>query len=663
MGKKSVALGRNPAASVEFYRDMDTGQVRPEDRGDGMEQLQGTYSLPLVLLSFIIAVFTSYCGVELCCRLWQVQAHSRALRIALGSLTLGLGIWSMHFVGMLALQLPIEVRYNALYIFVSMLLPVAAVLAGLSVLTDGTPSRTKKAAAGLFMSAAVGGMHYVGMIAMNIPARISYDPLFVLLSGVIAVLISFSSIFLLLKCRSLGPSQPGFRGRASASLLFGLALAAMHYTGMHAASFTAYPAAPLLPDPDAGFSEVILATCVGAASLLIVLVVSGSQMLDRRFAMRLAEQSRQRYDSIFEHNPDMVCLFDPQGHLIRVNPAAERITGYNRELFLSRSFVSFLNRRDAARIRACFGRVLQGMPQTVECTLRHRSGRKIQLSTTIVPMMSGGRIVDIYTISKDITEQKAAERQLLQAKMEAERAARLNSEFLAVMSHEIRTPLNGILGMSDLLLESELEGEAREYVKIIGKSGSALLAVINGVLDFSKMEYDTVTLKEEEFSLHACLEETVDLFLPQLQQRGLEVAYELDPLLPRQLLGDEGRLRQVLINLIGNSVKFTERGGIRIAVRGQRREGDRIELAFAVRDTGIGIPEEALPNLFQPFYQLESSARKHGGTGLGLAISKRLVELMGGAIRVESVPGQGAEFIFTVAMKGAPDAVAVELGG
>ncbi|AFC33150.1 PAS/PAC sensor hybrid histidine kinase [Paenibacillus mucilaginosus 3016] len=627
-----------------------------------MEHLQGTYSLPLVLLSFIIAVFTSYCAVELCCRLWQVQARMKAVRIALGSLTLGLGFWSMHFVGLLALRLPIEVRYNAPYIFISMLLPVAAVLAGLSVLTDGHPSRIKLAAAGVFMTLAVCGMHYVGMTSMIMPAEIRYDPVIVLVSCVFAGGVSFASIYLLQRRRGRGKGPPGLRARIASSLLFGALLAAMHYTGMSAASYEAYPAAPLLPDPDAGFSEVVLATCVGAASLLLVLVVSGGQMMDRRFALRLAEQSRQRYDSIFEHNPDMVCLFDLKGQLLRVNPAAERITGYNREMFLSRSFTSLLNRRDAARVRACFARVLEGTPQTIECTLRHRSGRKIHLSTTIVPMVAGGRIVDIYTISKDITEQKESERLLVQAKMEAERAARVNSEFLAVMSHEIRTPLNGILAMSDLLLESDLEGEPREYAKIINRSGTALLSVIGDVLDFSKMEYGTVSLKREAFSLHACMEESLGLFAPQTQQRELELRCEWDERLPAQLFGDEGRLRQVLINLIGNAVKFTERGEIRVSVRERRREGERVELEFAVRDTGTGIPEEALPNLFQPFYQHASSAKKHGGTGLGLAISKRIVELMGGTIRVESVPGEGAEFLFTVQMQTASAPAAVELG-
>ncbi|WP_426449397.1 MHYT domain-containing protein [Paenibacillus sp. S-38] len=626
-----------------------------------MEHLQGTYSLPLVLLSFVIAVFTSYCAVELCCRLWQVQARTKAVRMALGSLTLGLGFWSMHFVGLLALRLPIEVRYNALYIFLSMLLPVAAVLAGLSVLTDGRPSRVKMAAAGLFMTLAVGGMHYIGITAMIIPAQVTYDPLFVLVSCGIAVGVSFASIFLLQRHRSRGGGPPGLRVRIASSLLFGVLLAAMHYTGMHAASYEAYPAAPLLPDPDAGFSEVVLATCVGAASLLIVLVVSGSQMMDRRFALRLAKQSRQRYDSIFEHNPDMVCLFDLRGHLLRVNPAVERITGYSAEIFLSRSFTSLLNRRDAARVRACFTRVLEGKPQTIECTLRHKSGRKIHLSTTIVPMVAGGRIVDIYTISKDITEQKESERLLLQAKMEAERAARVNSEFLAVMSHEIRTPLNGILAMSDLLLEAGLQGELQEYVSIINKSGTALLSVIGDVLDFSKMEYGTVALKEEAFSLQACVEESMGLFAPQTQQRQLLLLCDWDERLPGQLYGDEGRLRQVLINLIGNAVKFTERGEIRVSVRERRREGERVELEFAVCDTGVGIPEEALPSLFQPFYQHDASAKKHGGTGLGLAISKRIVELMGGTIRAESQPGQGSQFIFTVQMKNAPVPLPVEL--
>lgn len=274
-------------------------------------------------------------------------------------------------------------------------------------------------------------------------------------------------------------------------------------------------------------------------------------------------------------------------------------------------------------------------------------------------MIADGKIADIYTISKDITEQKRTEKQLLQAKLEAERVARIKSEFLAVMSHEIRNPLNGVIGMSELLQETALSAEQREYVKIIAKSGMGLLTVIQNILDFTKMESGKMTLNQDPFSLQVTLEETLQLFLRQCQQQELDVRWQLDQALPALVVGDEGRLKQVLLNLIGNAVKFTEKGGIDIHIRQKKREGDRLQLEFTVRDTGIGIAETNLPHLFQPFYQTENTARKHGGTGLGLAISRRLIELMGGTIAVESKIGEGTKVIFTIQARVYEDRTAV----
>lgn len=622
-----------------------------------MEYLHGTYSLPLVLLSVSIAFFSSYCALYVNERLLTMKGRSRAVGMGLGAVAAGLGIWSMHFVGMLAYRLPVEVHYDTTYLILSMLLPVAGVWAALWVMTRSAVSGLQSLAGGLFTGLAIAGMHYTGMAALRLPAVLSYEPYLVALSFLLAFALSFAAIRLsLLHRRKRSPSSPW--RKAGAAVVFGTAIVGVHNLGMLAAQFKAQGQVDVVHRA-VRIDEMLLASWLGAAALLIVAIVAVSQHMDARFALRVSHLNKQRYDSIFEHNPDMVCMFDLNGRLLRTNPAAERVTGYESGAYLGRPFTQFLSRRDSLKIRSCFARALQGTPQTVECTIRHRSGQEIILSTTIVPMIADGKIADIYTISKDITEQKRTEKQLLQAKLEAERVARIKSEFLAVMSHEIRNPLNGVIGMSELLQETALSAEQREYVKIIAKSGMGLLTVIQNILDFTKMESGKMTLNQDPFSLQVTLEETLQLFLRQCQQQELDVRWQLDQALPALVVGDEGRLKQVLLNLIGNAVKFTEEGGIDIHIRQKKREGDRLQLEFTVRDTGIGIAETNLPHLFQPFYQTENTARKHGGTGLGLAISRRLVELMGGTIAVESKIGEGTKVIFTIQARVYEDRTAV----
>ncbi|MEK8132867.1 MHYT domain-containing protein [Paenibacillus filicis] len=624
-----------------------------------MEHLHETYSLPLVALSLLVAFVASYASLALAERVWSFQGRGRASWIVLGAVTLGMGIWSTHLIGMLAFQLPVSVHYDPLYMALSLLFAVGASGAAMTVTAGKAPSGAKFLGGGALIGSAIAGMHYVGMAGMRTAAQLSYTPYLVVLSVAIACGLSFAVLYASARYRRSGRQATPSK-RLAGALALGAAIAGMHYTGMLAAHFSfagELNQTELIPGRD----EMRLASWIGAAALLSMLLIALTQYLDRRLALRMAEWNKQRYDSIFEHNPDMVCLFDPNGRLLRTNPAAERITGYDSGSYAGRSFSQFVNRRESYKIRSCFAKVLQGSPQTVEFSIRHRAGHEIILSTTIVPMIADGKIVDIYTISKDITEQKKAEKQLVQAKLEAERAARMKSEFLAIMSHEIRTPLNGVIGMSELLLETPLTEEQREYVAIMVKSGRGLTQVINEVLDFSKLEHDKVSLHQDPFSLQRTMEDTLQLFRPEIRQRSLEIHWLLDPAVPELLLGDEGRIRQILINLISNAVKFTEEGTVDIRIRQKHREGERLQLECTVRDTGTGIPDSYIPHLFQPFHQHDSSARKHGGTGLGLAICKRLVELMEGQIQVESVQGKGTKFTFTIVVRTSGDRLAVSV--
>ena len=265
-------------------------------------------------------------------------------------------------------------------------------------------------------------------------------------------------------------------------------------------------------------------------------------------------------------------------------------------------------------------------------------------------------------VHRDHQYQRQVERELTTAKDEAERATRAKSEFLANMSHESRTPMNGVIGMTGVLLDTSLDAEQRQYAEAVRRSGELLLEIINGILDFSKIEAGKLELEPIDFEFRTAIEDVLELLSGQAAAKELELVAMIQANIPAWVSGDSGRLRQILTNLVGNAIKFTEAGEVVVRASCQEASPQELLIRIEVRDTGIGIPADAQRYLFQPFAQADTSTtRKYGGTGLGLVISKQLAELMGGGIGVESVPGDGSVFWFTVRLQPRPDKTYAQL--
>jgi PAS domain S-box-containing protein len=358
------------------------------------------------------------------------------------------------------------------------------------------------------------------------------------------------------------------------------------------------------------------------------------------------QKTEASYRGIVEDQVDLICRFRQDGRLTFVNSAYANAFGRKRNELLGQTFPLFAP-----------DLTVSDEPHTFEREVELADGRRRWFMWTQRAIRDdAGNTLEFQVVGHDITLRKEAEAALLHAKEAAEAADRAKSEFLAIVSHEIRTPINGVIGFAQILADSPLTPEQREQVGIIKSSGEQLEKLIGDILDLSKIEAGKIEIESAPFGLHRSIEEVIAFFQPRARAAGLTLCTRIDPDVPAIVNSDEARLRQILTNLIGNALKFTERGSITIHVscargepvslRDTRRE---LRLFFGVSDTGIGIPADKLGKLFKPFSQVDSSSvRRRNGTGLGLIISKRLCELMGGSISVESKAGEGTTFRFSV---------------
>jgi PAS domain S-box-containing protein len=372
----------------------------------------------------------------------------------------------------------------------------------------------------------------------------------------------------------------------------------------------------------------------------------------------LAEEARraERLALVARRANDSVVFTSPSGRIEWVNDAFTRITGYSAEEAIGRRPGDVLNSATTSptALAELAAAQREGRPCIIEIENRTKDGRNLWMEVSMAPITNADGSPDVFiAIERDITQTKAHEAELSAAREAAEAAARVKAVFLATMSHEIRTPLNGVIGMAELLEETRLDPQQRQYLTTIIESGRALLTIINDVLDLSKLQSGKSELRAEPFSVAACVQGAAELLQPTARKKGIALKVENLPDLPLHL-GDGGRLRQILLNLIGNAVKFTAEGQVALTMGAQPGEAADT-LRIAVADTGIGIAPDRLGHVFDSFTQADASiGRQFGGTGLGLTISRLLAQQMGGDIEVSSVQGQGSVFTLTVRLPRAP---------
>ncbi|HMF75575.1 MAG TPA: response regulator [Bryobacteraceae bacterium] len=608
--------------------------------------LAATYDSGLVALSVMIAVVASYAALDLGGRVTAAKGGVRLIWLTGGAAAMGLGIWSMHYVGMLAYSLPVAVFYDWPTVLVSLLAAMLASGVALFVVSRDEMGPVRNGIGGLFMGAGIAAMHYIGMEAMRLPGMCHYSPGLVILSVVLAVLISVVALWLTFRLRQ-DSAVSGWRKIATA-ILMGAAIPLMHYTGMAAVTYTRMDSAPDLTHSmaitDVGIAGIILFT------LLILTLTIVTSLIDRRFSAQSFELrlSEERYRQIVESVQVILWRRSADSHQFNfVNREAETLLGYPIAQWLANGdfLLHNVHPEDRELTESFCTAAAEGHgPQHFEHRMITAAGSVVWLSTSVCLVEGDGQGKELVGVMTDVTDRKRAQEA-------AENASKAKSEFLASMSHEIRTPMNGVIGMTELVLETALTLEQRDYLTTVQISAESLLTVINDILDFSKIDAGKLNLDLICFQLHESIEETMKILAFRAHEKGLELVCDVKPEVPRWVVGDASRMRQIIVNLVGNAIKFTEHGEVELEVGLEPQDGEKWRVHFIVHDTGIGIAPENQHLIFEAFSQADSSTtRKFGGTGLGLTISSRLAKAMGGKIWVESEPGKGSRFHFTICL-------------
>ena len=498
--------------------------------------------------------------------------------------------------------------YDPILVATSVVIAILAAFVALSIssrIAAAQSSRARSAwisAGAVVMGGGIWAMHFIGMLAFSLPCGTSYNPLGTLASVIPGILASGVALSVIGRRR-----EPSLLQLLTGAVLMGAGIGVMHYSGMAAME----PEALLRYDPVWAATSVVVAVALAFLSLGIRFYFARGRSSSTPATIAAAAVMGCGV-ACMHYTAMRASLFFPQTQLINVPMNLSPTT-----LAVVITIVTVLI-----------------------------------ASITLVASFAGRQVELALELRAEIIERERGQSELIKARHQAEEANLAKSQFLATMSHEIRTPLNGVIGIANLLASTPLNERQGRLVDNLARSGRTLLALINDILDFSRIEAQELDLFEAPFEIREVIAEVTDLFAEQSGSKNLELVYSVADDVPAQLLGDAVRLRQILINLIGNAMKFTERGEIIIDVSLAHEEDGALTLAFSVADTGIGIAREKLDQVFEPFRQVDASmTRSRGGSGLGLAITKHLVELMGGRIRVESELNSGSRFLFTTRVR------------
>jgi PAS domain S-box-containing protein len=610
--------------------------------------LYGVYDPWRLILSCLLAVFTSTMALQIAGigRLSHKPLH-RQIAIFTGALALGGGIWAMHFIGMLAFRLCVPVSYDVQLTLLSMLPSLAASWVALQLLTQPTLHRHQLIIGGVLVGSGIGTMHYSGMAAMQLAPLLRYDPWWFGASILLAILLAILALWVRFGLQH-STRLRGWQNLLLSGTVMGAAIVGMHTLGMLAARFigVAESAVPLAAT-SAGF--ISIAVTLGTVTLTLFVLAANGLLRYRQLFQNTLRDSERQYRSLIGNLPGAAFRRLVGGCMLFVSDGIETLSGWPAERFFAgqQDLIELVHPDDQPAVREVWRQAIASSGRyTVEYRMLLRDGGTLQVweSGSVLHAEHSGNIW-VDGVIFDVSLPHRIKEELRAAKTIAEQANAAKSVFLSTMSHEIRTPMNGIIGMTSLLIETQLDAEQREFTRLIETSAEGLLNVINDILDFSRIEAGKLTVESVPFDLSVAVTGCIDVLAAKAADKGLSLTCSMDPALSMRVLGDAGRLRQILLNLLSNALKFTAAGSIDVRVTRVVSQGVQSGARFTVRDSGIGIAEKNAADLFIPFHQIDGSiTRQYGGTGLGLSITKRLVELMGGTIGFESVPGQGSLF-------------------